>query len=154
MSSRTKGEPRVERHANRIRVTGGLPIRTDPEAAAEAHRVEVTEPLALPRPVFEHFKTKQCRRRQQLDEPGFDCPAVGILPKQGAEPDRWPQGRFARGGLEYGIVGRVLESDRCRAERRQRLLDRCRVGRADIECELEIGHLRRNPHAPVRPKDA
>ena len=154
MSARAKGEPRVERHANRVRVSGSLAIRADPEAAPEAHRVEVTQPFALPEPVLEQLEVERRRRRQELDETGFDGSAVGIRLEQGADPDRRPQGRFARGGLENGIVGRVLEGYRGRAEQRQRLLDRCRVGRTDIECELKIGHLWRSSNTPFRPKNA
>lgn len=97
---------RIEHHVDCVGIRHVTPARADPQALAEAHRVEVVHPLALPVLVFQLFylvtETGAQQRvlfqhRHHLGHIGFrvvQTDHVGIAPQQG----------FTRQGFEHRVV--------------------------------------------------
>ena len=121
---------------------GSLATRADPEPLAEPHGPEVLEPLTLPGAVGHGFEFSLFGDQQRI-EPGCgtECSAhlvhVGVRCEDGAHDDRRPEWHRTGRRLQHGIVGRVEQRDRQRAELEQGVLVGLGIARADVDAELQ-----------------
>ncbi len=118
------------------------PARADPQALAEAHRVEVIHPLAFPVFVFQLFDFVAETRAQQrvLFQHRDHLGHIGFGVKQADNVGIAPQPGFARQGFKHRRVVRVLEGDRDRAAFHQRIAQFFGVSAGGVQFELDPRH--------------
>lgn len=95
----------VQQQVHRVRLRGGVPARDNPQALAEAHRLEAIHPAAFPVLVFDHFAVMLGQRAtgQQLQV----CQHAGGVSaafEQGQQVCVRPQ----RGGVEFRLEDRLI----------------------------------------------
>ena len=128
MGAGTEREPRIEPHHHpRPRLGRGLrPRGADPEPPAEPRRLESLPPRANPVRVG---KAAHPGGLQDLGGKAAGKPPDPVHPGREETPDAdpSPERPIGRPGFEARLLPRVLEGDRDRSGRRERLLDRGRA---------------------------
>ena len=122
-----------------------LAARTYPQPPAEAHRMEVLQPLALPGTVGDGLELRPLAdqrgvERRYREQRRADCVLVGLCRKHGTHDDGRPQWHRPGRRFEHRVVGCIEQRDRQRAQLEQRVLVRLGVARPDVERELQERH--------------
>ncbi|MCY1369821.1 hypothetical protein D9M68_850690 [compost metagenome] len=137
MGAGAKGQARVQQQVHRVRLGGLVPARHDPQAAAEAHGLEVVHPAAFPVLVLDAFDLvfRQRAAGQQFQvrhQGGF----VGIGFEQGEQVSVGPQRRGAQVRLEDRLIFGVHEGYRDGTDFQQGVFVGSRLFRGDGETNL------------------
>ncbi|MNC13612.1 hypothetical protein D3C75_613640 [compost metagenome] len=141
MGAGAEGQARVEQQVDRVRLRRLVPARHDPQAAAEAHRLEVVHPAAFPVLVLDHLGLVlgQLGAGQQA-QVGEHLFRVGIGLEQRQQVSVRPQ----RGGVEVWLEDRLIlgvhERDRDGTHFEQGIFVGFGLFRADGQAYLQPGH--------------
>ncbi|MCY1370794.1 hypothetical protein D9M69_579010 [compost metagenome] len=137
MGAGAKGQARVQQQVHRIRLGGGVPAGHYPQAAAEAHGLEVVHPAALPVLVFDALDLvlRKLGPGQQL-QVRHQGGLVGIGLEQGEQVGVGPERRGAQVRLEDRLVFGVHEGYRYGAHFQQGVFVGLRLFRGDGETDL------------------
>ncbi|MCY1179285.1 hypothetical protein D9M73_196790 [compost metagenome] len=141
MGSGAEGQARVQQQVHGIRLGGFVPARHYPEAAAEAHRLEVVHPAAFPILVFDAldlvFRQRAAGQQFQVrHQAGF----VGVGFEQGEEVGMGPERRGAQVRLEDRLVFGVHEGHRHGAHFKESVFIGFGLFWADGEAYLQPRH--------------
>lgn len=141
MGAGAEGQARVQQQVNGVLFRRVVPARYDPQAAAEAHRLEVVHPAALPVLVLDHLGLVlwQLGAGQQA-QVGEHLFRVGVGLEQRQQVGMRPQ----RGGVEVWFENRLIfgihERDRDGAYFEQGVFVGFGLFRADGQAYLQPGH--------------
>jgi hypothetical protein len=123
MGTGAKREARVEVHDLGALRAHLLVSRADPQAAAEAHRPEVPEPLAFPGTVRDELHVDACGADAKVRGESRDQRRRGARAiEQRLHAGRGPQPHFAGLRLQDGVVASVAVNDGLRAMREAAIL--------------------------------
>ncbi|MCY1434943.1 hypothetical protein D9M71_510200 [compost metagenome] len=141
MGAGAEGQARIEQQVDRFRLRRSVPARHDPQATAEAHRLEVVHPAAFPVLVLDALDLvlRQFAAGEQL-QMRDQRRLVGIRLEQRQQVGVRPQ----RGGTEVRLEDRLVfgvhEGHRDGADFQQSVFVLFRLFGGDGESDLYPGH--------------
>ncbi len=130
--------------------------RTDPQPLAEAHRLAVSEPLALPGPVcnIDECMFRQVLHSKPISEIGAQGVDIQACVEQAADTQFPPQGYFARSRLELGVVAGVTQGDGLGPVTHEDLLSDVCIERAEFHDKFSPIHRPVDSFRITRDRDA
>ena len=137
MRAGAERQARIQAHDDGVGVVRWrLMARHDPQPAAETHRMEVLEPLALPDLVLDACHAdmvgRQVERLCQLQDGGG---AVRLGVENRLKHGMWPQAQFARRGFQDRVIDRVGQRHRQRAGLEAGVLGALRVATLEVDTQ-------------------